>query len=51
MNMVRMAVCTIIHDFDIEAMDTELELMKTGFVTSDKNNIHLKITKRNCNEK
>lgn len=45
--MVRMALCTIIHNFDIEAVDKELEFITSGFVPTDKNNIHLKISKRN----
>lgn len=44
--IVRMALCTLVHNFDFVAMDSELEFVPKGLFITDKNNIRLKITKR-----
>lgn len=44
--MVKMALCMLVYNFDFEAVDEKLEFMSSGFLLTDKNNIHLKISKR-----
>lgn len=36
----------MLHNFDFEAVDQKLEFLPTGLVITDKNNIRLKIAKR-----
>lgn len=44
--MVKLALCMLLYNFDFEAVDEKLEFMSSGFLLTDKHNIHLKISKR-----
>lgn len=45
--MVRMVLCTLIHNFELEAVDSTIQFKATGPFLMDRNNIHLKIKRRN----
>lgn len=47
--MIKMALCTLIHDFDFVAVDRKVEFLPGAVALTDKNNIHMKIKKRNRN--
>lgn len=44
--MIRMALCTLIHSFNFKAIDEKLQFLPGTLGLSEKNNIHLKISKR-----
>lgn len=49
--MIRMALCTLLHNFDFQAIDEKLELLPGNILLADKNSIHMKISKRTVENK
>ena len=47
--MIRMALITLIHNFEFEAIDDKLDFTNATFVLADANHVRMRITKRNRN--
>lgn len=44
--MIKMALCTLLFNYDFEANYSDIEFFPGSFVLVDKKKIHLKIAKR-----
>lgn len=44
--MIKMALCTLLHNYEFEALDSKLRFSTGGFVLVDANKIRMKIFKR-----
>lgn len=45
-SIVRMALCTLIHNYEFEAVDKLMQFLQPGFVVTDVNNFHFRVTRR-----
>lgn len=44
--MIKMALCTLLHNYDLSAVDSRIDFLTGCFVLVDKNKIRVKISKR-----
>lgn len=44
--MIKMGLCTLLHNFDFKAVDQKLSFQPTNLLLTDENHIRLKISKR-----
>lgn len=44
--MIKMGLCTLLHNFDFKAVDKKLSFQPTNLLLTDENHIRLKISKR-----